>query len=60
MNRGFGLKYARLSNILDMDSLLHANVLKSWKNISISYSTSILVKYSNCNGISLSEGNRGR
>lgn len=56
MHRGFGLKDAtRLSNILDMDSLLNANVkkLKKKKN-----QTSTLVKYSNGNGISLSEGNR--
>lgn len=31
---GFGLKDAtRASNILDMDSLLHANILKKFKNI---------------------------
>lgn len=60
VHRGFGLKDAtRLSNIFDMDSLLHANALrKAEKNVSILYSSSILVKYSG-HGISLSEGNSG-
>lgn len=59
VHRGFERKDAtRLSIILDMDSLLHANVLKkAERNISILYLNFILVKYSKCNRISISEGN---